>query len=314
MAASPVPSRPVNVPQPSRSNTQPQPTPSRPAAPIVLGPPVIAPPVIARSSQAQSSQPARPVRTYASPVTTQQPTRSNSSSSSMNPPPPPVAGVAQRQSGHQLQKMLATANNNAKDISDHARTLALHAQQIQEQGKASTGLEKIVEELRQQMNRLAQEHVNVKAQLADLQERVESGAVGCQVDVDEGLTKVVSVVVRAAASVAYGCTPPKAYPAEEEEWPRVEAADGSLGELAMRWDLDQHFTSDRNTVQTNKLLTILKYQIGNLPLTADIPRESVPPYLDNANLYNNAISVLFRQYQAAMRVRTCDRLAVRRLD
>ncbi|KAG7570958.1 hypothetical protein FFLO_01052 [Filobasidium floriforme] len=151
---------------------------------------------------------------------------------------------------------------------------------------------------------LRQEISGLKERVAELESRPRtvgpsnagSQMVGGRVVSEQDLI-AVGKHVRAAASLAYGCRPGSyealQYPKSKEDWPRL--GENGEGDLAMRWDLEAPFGSVHNGEQTKKLVNVLKKGRALLTLTSDIPRDTVPDYNDNEDLYNTALQSFFKQ-------------------
>ncbi|KAG7527393.1 hypothetical protein FFLO_06981 [Filobasidium floriforme] len=67
----------------------------------------------------------------------------------------------------------------------------------------------------------------------------------------------------------------------------------------MRWDYNETLSSDGDEPETAKLRTILEFNLGSLPITADMIREDLPWFNDHKDLYSSAITVRFRALSQA---------------
>ncbi|KAH8079624.1 hypothetical protein HD553DRAFT_345382 [Filobasidium floriforme] len=116
-------------------------------------------------------------------------------------------------------------------------------------------------------------------------------------DVDEVAQKSIGRMVRAAVEFCYGdgTPPPQPYPGEDGDWPTRVTSDGQLGETVVRWNLEENYTHQVNVRESSRILQLLRTNRAAIPLTGDLPLDSVPLYETHADVYRQALARCFKQ-------------------
>ncbi|KAJ9121275.1 hypothetical protein QFC24_004614 [Naganishia onofrii] len=109
----------------------------------------------------------------------------------------------------------------------------------------------------------------------------------------------IGMVARATVDQAYNNEDPATveYPPEGTDWPRREVLSRKSRRVTeyplMSWDWEATYTAGINSEETRKAKDILQYRLDSVPLSKGVAIANVPPYNENKDAYNSALSAYF---------------------
>ncbi|KAH8077776.1 hypothetical protein HD553DRAFT_327108 [Filobasidium floriforme] len=212
-----------------------------------------------------------------------------------NRPPGPGSGVPnnlgqfQRTVTQQLDQLTTRMNATANEM------LALKQWKQEHENDAQ-----LLKRLHLTVSAQQKEIESLKDKVEDLMIR-RSGPVD---GADPRAATMISRMVRSAIEFCYGhdTKPPQSYP-EGQTWPRQLTADGQPGAELMRWDHTKSYSHDDNIRETGRVLAVLQNPNTRsaIPLPADTPLASIPPFETHADMYRRSVARAFKTFTTTFR-------------
>lgn len=195
-------------------------------------------------------------------------------------------GTMQRTFSHQTDSLLNVTNRHQTALTD-----------------VQASVKDILRRLEESERTAASHRVRIEELEAELQKRKDKRDDSDDEDDDTTPTTKnqragISRIIREAVDYCYGVAAPVSYPTcrpGDPEWPKHTKADGSEGNDAMRWDFSRSPADKINTVQTDKLIHVLRFCRQAIPMPSDFPLAGIPLYDTHTDVYRRIISRRFRQ-------------------
>ncbi|KAH8083101.1 hypothetical protein HD553DRAFT_343094 [Filobasidium floriforme] len=209
----------------------------------------------------------------------------------------------QRQTLQQLQSLQATNEIYARDIRAIGERLVAAEALIEGLAKRVTEQDGIIGEGEETIK-------DLKARVEELEDVKESSQyveeMGHQVEPGGEGRRCLKIFIKSAIKVLHGCEAPVLPPLPGQTMPLLTTASGDSGSVeAMRWDYTKKFRDKANAIQTQRLLEFVEKRPGDVPLPNDCPRDSIPAYDINTNVYVDCIREVFTAYRKSLANAVC---------